>query len=73
MRWRTGLASFALVALLGGCSDDPQALLDTAQLEEKQNNPEHARELYERIVRDHPETMAATIANERLKAIDAKP
>jgi TolA-binding protein len=62
-----------LVTLLAGCSDDPEALLDTAQLEEKQNNPDHARELYERIVRDDPETLAATIAHERLKALDAAP
>ena len=71
MRWSVRFASLALAVLLVSCSQDPQALLDTAQLEEKQNNPEHARELYERIVRDHPETMAATIAQEHLRTLDA--
>lgn len=71
MRWSVRFASFALVVLLVSCSEDPQMLLDTAQLEEKQNNPDHARDLYERLVRDHPETMAATIAQERLRELGA--
>ena len=73
MRWRIRLAGLALATLLIGCSDDPQAMLETAQLEEQQNNPEHARELYERILRDHPETMAATVAKERLAALGTAP
>jgi len=73
MRWRIRLAGFALAVLLVGCGEDPVAMLDTAQLEEQQNNPEHAREIYERILRDHPSSMQATIASERLKALDAAP
>jgi hypothetical protein len=73
MRWRIGFAALALTVLLVGCGEDPQAMLETAQLEEKQNNPEHARELYERIVRDHPDTPAATAAKERLQALGAAP
>ena len=73
MRWRTRLAGFALAALLVGCGEDPQAMLDTAQLEEKQNNPHHAIEIYQRIVRDHPSSIQATTAGERIKALGAAP
>ena len=73
MRWRTRFAGLALAGLLVGCGGDAQSLLETAQLEEVQNNPAHARELYEQIVRDHPGTPAAATAAERLQALDAAP
>jgi hypothetical protein len=71
MRWRTPLVSFALTILLLGCGGSAGDMLETAQLEEIQNNPTHARELYAQIVREHPGTPAAATAQERLQALDA--
>jgi TolA-binding protein len=42
----------------------------TAQFEEKQMNKPHAMELYERIIRDHPDSEWAKKAKERLKALE---
>lgn len=59
-----------LVSLaLAGCTDRPAELFDTAQLEEKQENVEHARELYQRIVDQHPDSPQAQAARERLRAL----
>lgn len=59
-----------LVVMMGwvvACGEDPQQLFETAQFEEQQHNQAHAQELYERILRDHPESAAARKAEERLK------
>lgn len=61
-----GLVLFLLV--LQGCGEDPQGLFDTAQFEEKQGNRAHAQELYQRIIRDHPDSSVAQQARERLEA-----
>ena len=62
-----------LMAFLGGCSSDKsKELLETAQFEEKQNNNEHARKLYEEIVTKYPDSPAAKQAQERLNALSAK-
>ena len=58
-----------LLGVLMGCGEDPQQLFDTAQFEEQQHNQAHARELYERILRDHPDSLVARKAQERLKEI----
>ena len=61
-----------LVLLFGvfmGCGEDPQQLFDTAQFEEQQHNQAHARELYERILRDYSDSPVARKAQERLKEI----
>jgi len=60
-----------LALVLAGCGGGAQELLDTAQLEELQNNRPHARELYERLVREHPGTPEAKTAEERLRALAA--
>lgn len=57
---------------LSGCGEDPKQLFETAQFEEQQNNRGHARELYERIVQDHPESNWAKEAKARLVAMDSK-
>ena len=57
------------IGLLVGCGEDPQQLFETAQFEEQQRNLPHAEELYERIIRDHPTSMQAEKARERLNAI----
>ncbi len=61
-----------LVALLGAlmaCGEDPQQLFETAQFEEQQHNQAHARELYERILRDHPKSTIAGKAQQRLNEL----
>ncbi len=61
-----GVVLFSLVLL--GCGEDPQQLFETAQFEEKQRNRAHAQELYERIIRDHPDSSVAQQARARLEA-----
>lgn len=60
-----------LFALAGaGCSSqDATQLFETAQFEELQNNREHARQLYEEIIKKHPESAYAKQARERLEAL----
>jgi hypothetical protein len=58
-----------LTALLLGCGGGARELLDTAQLEETQNNLPHARELYTEIVRKYPDSPEAATARARLDAI----
>ena len=69
------IASLFLIAVLmltgGGCtSDNAQALFDTAQLEERQNNPKHAKELYQEIITKYPKSDVAPRAEERLRELD---
>jgi len=64
----TPALAMGLVACGGG---GDAALLDTARLEELQNNPAHARELYQDIVRRFPGSPAARTAEERLRALGA--
>ncbi|MBF0556857.1 MAG: hypothetical protein HQK96_20270 [Nitrospirae bacterium] len=61
----------AVVAIvLSSCvGDSPKSMFETAQLEELQNNPKHAKELYEEIVRRHPNTEYAQKSKERLEAL----
>lgn len=62
-----------LALLLAGCGDKAQELYETAQFEEQQNNREHARQLYEEIIRDHPQSAAAKKAAERLAGLKPGP
>jgi len=63
--------SFALALALSACSDKAKELYDTAQFEELQTNHEHARRLYESIVRDYADSELAAKAKERLAVLDA--
>ncbi len=58
-----------IVGMLMGCGEDPQQLFETAQFEEQQQNQTHAKELYERILRDHAKSPIAGKAEERLKEL----
>ena len=72
----TNLVCLAMTILLlsGGCgSDQPDQLLKTARFEERQNNPAHAKELYEQILRDYPNSPAAGQARARLAELSPKP
>ena len=55
---------------LAGCGDGAEEMFKTAQFEEVQNNREHARQLYDRILRDHPDSPFAAKARERLAAME---
>jgi hypothetical protein len=57
-----------LLGLLIACGEDPRQLYETAQFEEQQQNRTHARELYERIMQQHPDSEFAEKARQRLKA-----
>jgi hypothetical protein len=67
-----GLRATALtvgLALAGCGGDKAEELFGTAQFEEKQNNQEHARQLYEEIVKDYPTSETAKKAAERLSQL----
>jgi len=56
---------------IGGCSgNDAKELFETAQLEELQNNPDHAIKLYREIIGKDPESEYAGRARKRLDALE---
>ena len=66
MRRAVVLAALLVVAACGGGAKE---LMDTAQFEELQRNTTHARELYQEVVRQYPDSPEATKARERLAAL----
>lgn len=65
-------AAVVLSLLLGGCSGDKaKQLLETAELEERQMNVPHAKQLYEEIIRLYPSSQEAQTARERLAKLNA--
>ena len=70
--WKPWVMVLVWVVVMGlsGCGEDPKALFDTAQFEEKQNNQAHARELYERVIQASPDSEWAQKAKERIQALD---
>ena len=68
MTWRA--TAIAAVLVLSACrGGGAEELLDTAQLEELQNNRSHARQLYDEIRRRYPESPEAETAAERLRVL----
>ncbi len=62
-----------LLFYISSCSNPEgkgQEIYETGQFEEQQNNLEHARQLYQEIIKDYPETQSASKARERLKALE---
>lgn len=59
------LITFVCAALFG-CADRAAEMFDTAKFEELQNNRQHAAELYERIIREYPDSSYAERAKARL-------
>ncbi len=58
---------FALLLTASACGPDQASqMLDTAQFEERQTNRAHAKELYEDIIRQYPDSPAAKTARARL-------
>ncbi len=60
-----------LALALLGCGDKAKELFDTAQLEERQYNAPHARQLYQEIVDQYPDSPYAAQARERLTVLKA--
>ncbi|GBC59871.1 hypothetical protein DENIS_0812 [Desulfonema ishimotonii] len=59
-----------LALLTFGCSDKrAETLFETAELEELQNNPDHACQLYEELITTYPESKYARSARKRLDAL----
>jgi len=60
----------AIVFSISACSGSgDKELFETAKFEELQNNKEHARELYDEVVKKYPESDYAKKAKERLNAL----
>ena len=65
-------AAVMLSLLLCGCSGDKaKELLETAELEERQMNVPHAKQLYEDVIRLYPSSPQAHTARERLAQLNA--
>ena len=58
--------SLAILACSGG---NGEGLYETAQFEELQNNPEHARKLYEELIEKYPDSEDAAKARNRISAL----
>lgn len=67
------MARMIVLLALAGCSrGDPQQMIETARFEELQRNTTHAREIYQRLVSDYPDSPQAAEARQRLQALDAE-
>ena len=70
----TRLILCVLCCMLLGCSaDKPKELLETAELEERQHNVVHAKQLYEEIIQLYPSNQVAETARARLAALNQAP
>ena len=68
----TSMAAAILFSLaVVGCSGDKaKELLETAELEERQMNAPHAKQLYEEVIRLYPSSREAQTARERLAKLN---
>ena len=66
--------TIAVLLLSGSACGQDQAsqMLETAQFEERQTNLTHAKELYEDILRQYPDSPAAKTARARLAELAGK-
>jgi TolA-binding protein len=73
MPLRTMIGAAMVLAVLTGCSGDKaKELLETAELEERQMNKPHAKQLYEEVIRFYPSSREAQTALERLAKLNAE-
>ena len=61
------------VALVACNGDKPKELFETAELEERQHNVAHAKQLYEDLVRLYPSSPQAETARARLALLNKAP
>ena len=72
MTLKTMAAAAAVMLLMVGCSGDKaKELLETAELEERQMNVPHAKQLYEELIRQYSSSREAQTARERLAKLNA--
>jgi outer membrane protein assembly factor BamD (BamD/ComL family) len=72
-RLLTGVSLACALAGVGCSGDNAKELFETAQLEERQHNPSHARQLYEELVQKYPQTEYAKRAEQRLRELKPSP
>lgn len=66
-------AMIAGVLLGTGCfGNRAEEWYETAELEELQNSHDHARQLYQRIVDEYPDSDVAARARQRLEALKSR-
>ena len=58
------------LSITGCTGNNAKELFETAQLEELQNNPDHAIKLYREIIEKDPESPYAGKARKRLAALE---
>lgn len=74
MRQWIHVGAVVFCVVLAACSGDkPKELLETAELEERQHNVVHAKQLYEDLVRLYPGSQQAETARARLTALNRVP
>jgi TolA-binding protein len=67
----TKIGFIILFLLITACSGDKaKELLETAELEERQMNLPHAKQLYEDVIRLYPSSKEADTARARLTKLD---
>ncbi len=67
---RRFLCTLCLALALAGCGDKAKDLYETAQLEERQYNTDHAGQLYRQILDQYPDSPYAAKARERLAELE---
>ena len=72
MRHWMHIGAFVFCVALAACSskDKVEELLKTAELEERQQNVAHAKQLYEELVRLYPSSPQAEFARTRLDKLN---
>jgi len=67
------ILAIVLVLTLPSCSGKKaEEMYETAQFEELQTNYDHARQLYQEIIKKYPESEYAAQAADRLNALQEK-
>jgi TolA-binding protein len=69
---KIALVAVLLLSLLGlGCSgNSAEQLFETAELEERQNNHKHAKQLYREVTEKYPNSPYAKKAQDRLSELN---
>ena len=70
MTVRLALGALCCMLLLSCSGDKAKELLETAELEDRQNNAAHAKQLYEDLIRLYPSSPEAEFARARLASLN---
>lgn len=70
MTVRLTLCALCCILLLSCSGDKAKELLETAELEDRQNNAAHAKQLYEDLIRLYPSSPEAEFARARLASLN---